>query len=62
MFFKKSGVEFKKITFNIDKQLDDKLEDIALFYLCDKSAIIREALKEYCKKYDKKIERLNKKG
>lgn len=61
MFFKKSGMKFKKITFNLDEEANNKLEDIALYYLCDKSTIIKQALKEYFKKHDKKMEKLDKK-
>lgn len=62
MFFKKSGVEFKKITFNLDKDTNDRLEEIALFYLCGKSDILKEAIKEYIKKHDKKMDKLKNKG
>ena len=60
MFFKKSGIEFKKVTFNLDIENHNKLEEISLYYLCDKSLIIKEALKEYFKKYDKKMEKIKK--
>lgn len=60
MFFKKTGIEFKKITFNLEKDHHDRLEEIALFYLCDKSVIIKDAIKDYIKKHDKKMEKLKK--
>lgn len=60
MFFKKTGIEFKKITLNLEKEQHNRLEEIALFHLCDKSMIIKEALKEYIKKHDKKMEKLKK--
>lgn len=60
MFFKKSGTEFKKVTFNLDIEKYKKLEEISLYYLCDKSSVVKEALKEYFKKHDKKMEKIKK--
>lgn len=60
MFFKKTGTQFKKVTFNLDIEKYKKLEEISLYYLCDKSLIIKEALKEYFKKYDKKMDKIKK--
>lgn len=60
MFFKKTGTEFKKVTFNLDIEKYKKLEEISLYYLCDKSSVVKEALKEYFKKHDKKMEKIKK--
>lgn len=60
MFFKKLGIPFKKITVNITKELNDKLENLALFYLCSKTDIVIKALEEYIKKHEKKINKVEK--
>lgn len=60
MFFKKSGIAFKKITVNITKELNNRLENLALFYLCSKTDIVIKALEEYIKKHEKKINKVEK--
>lgn len=60
MFYKKFNKSYDKISANIPKDISKRLDEIAMFYLCSRSDIIYEALIDYIKKHDKKLERMEK--
>ena len=60
MLFKKFNKSYDKISVNIDKNLSKKLDEISMFYFCSRSDVVNEALNDYVKKFNKKIDRLNK--
>lgn len=60
MLFKKFNKSYYKLSVNIDKEVSKRLDEIAMFYFCSKSDIVNKSLIEYIKKFDKKMERLQK--
>lgn len=57
MLFKKRK-DFIKMSFNCDIKIYERVEDIKEFYFCNTTDVINEALREYIKKFDKKMEKL----
>lgn len=52
--------DFIKVSFNCEKELYYKIQEIKDFYFCSTTNIINEALRDYIKKFEKKKNRIYK--
>lgn len=61
MIFKKYK-EIDKISFNCPKELSKKIDEISDFYFCSRTDVINEAIKDFYKKFKRKMDKINKEG